>query len=103
VVTISESNLQEYAKIQADRQRIMTHSLHNHTHSPLIGLIFEENGQEVVCYFAEEKAADAAVSQSATQKALGVIGAWRDLDWDETVAALDQIHHESKPTPPIKL
>ena len=81
----------------------MTQSLHNHTHSPLIGLIFEENGQEAVRYFMEEKAADAAVSRSATQKALGVIGAWSDLDWDETVAALDRIRHESKPTPPIKL
>jgi hypothetical protein len=81
----------------------MTHSLQNHTHSPLIGLIFEENGQEVVRYFTEEKAADAVVSESTTQKALGVIGAWRDLDWDETVAVLDRIRHESKPTPPIKV
>jgi hypothetical protein len=81
----------------------MTQTLQNHTHSPLIGIIFEENGQEVVHYFTEEKAADAAVTQSATQKALGVIGAWNDLDWDETVAALDRIRHESKPTPPIKL
>ena len=81
----------------------MTHSLQNQTHSPLISLIFEENGHEVVRYFAEEKAADAAVSQNATQDALSVIGAWRDLDWDETVAALDRIRHESKPTPPIKL
>jgi hypothetical protein len=81
----------------------MTQSLHSHTHSPLIGIIFEENGKEVVRHFTEEKAADAAVSQSATQKALDVIGAWSDLDWDETVAALDRIRHESKPTPPIKL
>jgi hypothetical protein len=81
----------------------MTQTLQNRTHSPLIGIIFEENGQEVVHYFTEEKAADAAVTQSATQKALGVIGAWNDLDWDETVAALDRIRHESKPTPPIKL
>jgi hypothetical protein len=81
----------------------MAHSLQNHTHSPLIGLIFEENGQEVVRYFTEEKAADAAVTRNATQKALGVIGAWSDLDWDEMVAALDRIRHESKPTPPIKL
>jgi hypothetical protein len=69
----------------------------------LIGIIFEENGHEVVRYFTEEKAADAAVSQSATQKALDVFGVWSDLDWDETVAALDRIRHESKPTPPIKL
>ena len=81
----------------------MTHSLQNHTCSLLIGLIFEENGQEVVRYFTEEKAADAAVTQRATQKALGVIGAWNDLDWDETVAALDQIRYESKPNPSIKV
>ncbi len=81
----------------------MAHLLQNHTHSPLIGLIFEENGREVVRYFTEEEAADAAVTQNATQKALDVIGAWSDLDWDETVAALDRIRHESKPTPPIKV
>jgi hypothetical protein len=81
----------------------MTHSLQNHTHSPLIGLIFEENGDEVVRYFTEEKAADAAVTQSATQEAINVIGAWSDLEWDETVAALDRIRHESTPTPPIKV
>jgi hypothetical protein len=51
----------------------MTQSLQNHTHSPLIGLIFEENGEEVVHYFTEEKATDAAVTRNATQKALGVI------------------------------
>jgi hypothetical protein len=51
----------------------MAHVLQNHSQSPLIGIIVEENGQEVVRYFTEEKAADAAVSQSATQKALGVI------------------------------
>jgi hypothetical protein len=81
----------------------MTHILQNHTQSPLIGIIVEENGHEVVQYFTEEQAADAAVSQSATQKALDVIGAWRDLDWKKTVQALDKIRHESKPTPPIKL
>jgi hypothetical protein len=81
----------------------MTHILENQTHSPLIGIIVEENGHEVVRYFTEEKAADAAVSHNATQQALAVIGAWNDLDWDETVAALDRIRHESKPTPPIKV
>jgi hypothetical protein len=81
----------------------MTHVIQNHTQSPLIGIIVEENGHEVVRYFTEEKAADAALSRTATQKAFAVIGAWNDLDWDETVAALDRIRHESKPTPPIKL
>jgi hypothetical protein len=70
---------------------------------PLIGIPCEENGQEVVRYFTDEQAADAAVSHSTTQAALSVIGAWRDLDWEEMVEALDRIRHESKPTPPIEL
>ena len=68
---------------------------------PLIGLFSQEDGRDVVRYFADEHAADAAIPQSATQAALAVIGAWRDLDWDETIDALDRIRHESTPTPPI--
>jgi hypothetical protein len=30
-------------------------------------------------------------------------GAWSHLGWDDMVATLDRIRHESKPTPPIKL
>ncbi len=73
------------------------------SNQPLIGIPFDENGQEVERYFTDEEAADAAVSQSATQAALGVIGAWSDLDWEETVEALDRIRHDSKPTPPIEI
>jgi len=68
---------------------------------PLIGLVFDENGQEITRYFVDETSADAATSESVTQAALGVIGAWSDLDWEEMEAALDKIRHESKPTPPI--
>jgi len=56
--------------------------------------------------FTDEDAADAAVSQSATQAALAVIGAWSDFDWEETeetIDALNRIRHESKPTPPIEI
>jgi len=70
---------------------------------PLIGIPCEEKGQEVVRYFTDEKAADAAVSDSTTQAALRVIGAWRDMNWEEMVEALDRMRHESKPTPPIEL
>ena len=79
----------------------MTQSLHNHTHSPLIGIIFREKGKEVVRYFTEEEQADRAAS--GVEQALGLAGAWRDLDLDETLDALDRIRHESTPTPPIKL
>jgi len=68
---------------------------------PLIGVIVREDNQEVTRYFTDEQAADAAVEETATQEALGAIGAWSDLDWDEMEQALDRIRHESKPTPPI--
>ena len=70
---------------------------------PLIGIPFEENGQEVVRYFSEEAQADKAVSEDATQTALDLAGAWSDLDFDEMLEALDHIRHDSKPTPPLEL
>lgn len=70
---------------------------------PLIGIPFSENGHEVVRYFADEAAADAAVSPQAIQLAVSLAGSWSDLDWDEMEAALDRIRHESRPTPPITL
>ena len=68
---------------------------------PLIGLIVEEDGQELTRYFSDEKAADAACTKSVTEAALSVIGAWSDLDWEEMEQALDRIRHASRPTPPI--
>ena len=93
--------LHEFAIILSEIHQFMTQSLQNHTHSPLIGLIFEENGHEVVRYFTEEAQADQA--SPGVEEALGLAGAWSDLDFDETLNALDRIRHESTPTPPIKL
>jgi hypothetical protein len=70
---------------------------------PLIGIPFEENGQEVVRYFSEETQAEKAVSKDATKSAVELAGAWSDLDWDEMIQELDRIRHQSKPTPPLKL
>lgn len=70
---------------------------------PLIGIPFEENGQEIVRYFSEEAQADKAVSDDATQTALKLAGAWSDLDWDDMELALDHIRHDSTPTPPLEL
>jgi hypothetical protein len=69
---------------------------------PLIGLVLEEDGRQIVRYFAGEAAAD-AVAEQAPERALAAIGSWRDLDWNETVEELDRIRHESEPTPPIEL
>ena len=68
---------------------------------PLIGVILREGGEDVTCYFADEKDADAAVADSALKKALSAIGAWSDLDWDDMERELHRIRHESKPTLPI--
>ena len=70
---------------------------------PLIGVIRERNGQEVVDYFTDEGDAEAVTPDEGVQAALSVFGAWSDLDFDEMLDALDRIRHESEPTPPIEL
>jgi hypothetical protein len=68
---------------------------------PLITLVVEENGQDVVRYFTSEEAAEAAVGPDSIQAARDLVGAWSDLGWDEMVEALDRIRHASPPSPPI--
>lgn len=68
---------------------------------PLIAIPVEENGHEVVRYFTDDEAADAALPRSAVLEALAAIGSWSDLDWDDLMCALDRIGHENPPTPPI--
>jgi hypothetical protein len=70
---------------------------------PLIGVFRHRNGQDVVEYFTDEADADASTVDDGVAAALSVIGAWSDMDFDETLDALDRIRHESKPTPPIDL
>ena len=70
---------------------------------PLIGIPFAENGHEVIRYFIDEAAADAAIREQAIQQAVSLAGSWSDLYWDEMEAALERIRHESPPTPPITL
>ena len=70
---------------------------------PLIGVIAEEQGREVVRYFTEEQEVDKVMLQSTTQDAVALSGAWSDLEWDELEKALDSIRHESHPTPPFSL
>jgi hypothetical protein len=70
---------------------------------PLIGIPFSENGHEVIRYFTDEAAADAAVGQQGVQQAVSLAGSWGDLDWNEMEAALDRIRNVCPPTPPITL
>ena len=69
---------------------------------PLIALIFEEDGREVVRYFRDDEAADAAMPPDSVQAARALARAWSDLDWDQTVEALERIRHESTPSPFIE-
>jgi hypothetical protein len=82
---------QEFASLQGDPGQ------------PLIGVIAEEQGREVVRYFIEEQEADKVMVHNTTQDALALAGAWSDLEWDELEKALDSIRHESHPTPPLYL
>lgn len=70
---------------------------------PLIGIILQEEDQEVVRYFTEEAEADTAISSRAIEQALSLAGSWSHLDWDEMEQELQRIRHESQPTPPISL
>jgi hypothetical protein len=87
----------------AERRHQGVPSLLVQDNQPLIGIPFEEQGQQVVRYFAREEEADRAVADQEVQDAMSLAGAWSHLDWDAMVEALDRIRHESKPTPPIKL
>jgi hypothetical protein len=69
---------------------------------PLIGVPAREDGREVVRYYTDEAAADAAQTDDV-RRALAAIGSWSDLDGEETLAALDRIRHEREPSPPLDL
>jgi hypothetical protein len=74
-----------------------------HAGEPLIALVLEENGREVTRYFTDDAAADAALPAESIQDALALAGAWSGLDWDEMIDALDQIRHQTPPSPPLTL
>ena len=82
-------HIQEFTSVQADPGQ------------PLIGVMTEEQGIEVVRYFTQEQEADRVLVEDTTQAALALAGVWSDLAWDELAQALDRIRHESQPTPPL--
>ncbi len=69
----------------------------------LVGIVVAENGHQATQFFTDESEAKPGRVDAGTRAALRAIGAWADLDWDEAVAELDQIRHQSKPTPPFEL
>jgi hypothetical protein len=86
---MTHQQVQEFTSVQADPGQ------------PLIGVMTEEQGIEVVRYFTTEQDADRVLVEDTTQAALALAGAWSDLAWDELEQALDRIRHESPPTPPL--
>ena len=66
-----------------------------------MGVIHQEDGEDVVRYFADEQEADAASDEESIQRALALAGAWSYLAWPEMEQALRRIRRESMPTPPI--
>ena len=69
---------------------------------PLIEMMDEIDGQDVIRYFFSEEDADAARGPDTARAARELAGAWSDLDWEETVEELDRIRHGSLPTPPMQ-
>jgi hypothetical protein len=86
---MTHQQIQEFTSVPADPGQ------------PLIGVMTEEQGREVVRYFTAEQDADRVMVEDTTQAALALAGAWSDLEWDELAQALERIRHESPPTPPL--
>lgn len=79
-------------------------SLTTRRHEPLLAVMLEEDGQEVVRYFVGDVPTEVDPSADGViEDALQLAGAWRDLDWPATAEALDRLRHATPPTPPIDL
>jgi hypothetical protein len=62
---------------------------------PVIAIPLIEVGREVVRYAVETEIAPQASLPGSVQATLDLAGVWSDLDWDETVEALDRVRHEN--------
>ena len=69
---------------------------------PVVATPLIEDGREVVRDAVETETTTPSPLPDSVLNALSLAGAWDDLDWNETVEALDRIRHESRPTPPIE-
>ena len=66
---------------------------------PLLGVLVEEDGYQVVRYFADDIPGIGGSGDHGIADARSLAGAWSDLDWEQTVAALDRIRHATQPVP----
>ena len=69
----------------------------------LIGVVTILDGQPATEFFADDGETEETATDAEMRTALGAIGVWADLDWDAAVDELDQIRHQSTPTPPLDL
>ncbi len=63
--------------------------------------LVDKNGRPTSGVEADEATPQASLSPGA-KAALGAIGAWADIDWDETLAELERIRREGTSSPPIE-
>jgi hypothetical protein len=84
-------------------EQLAAHSFDVPSGHPLIGIPLEEDGRDVVRYFADEAEADKALAAHKHRDVRHLAGAWKDLDWEAAADELDRIRHESAPTPPVDL
>jgi hypothetical protein len=69
----------------------------------LISVPGEENGEPITRVYVRDLRAPIRPNADTLALARSARGAWRELDWEYTVAELDRIRHESTPTPPLDL
>jgi len=69
---------------------------------PLIAVPVDKDGRRLVAYYTNDAAADASLTDEAIRRAKALAGAWADLDWDEVVASLHRIRHQTLPTSPAE-
>jgi len=58
---------------------------------------------EIVAVLTPVEEKNKQEKQKAIAETLALAGAWKDLDFDDMLAQLDKIRHESIPTPPLNL
>ncbi len=85
----------------SDRQSIHETSVVADMNQPLIAVLVEQNGKDVVRYFVDEAQADAVLGQDGTKQPIKLAGIWNDLDGEAMLADLERMRHASKPTPPL--
>ena len=94
-----QNGVEHMPELQPQRPRSIT----VRADQPLVGVIVQEDGTEMVRYTMGEPASDRQARRQSIQRALNLAGAWSDLDFDEMLDELDRIRHESQPTPPVDL